>query len=417
MTFWFRRRSCVKQIRQRDPAITATPDQLARAVRQKLLDSDLHRIVPASYCKLTPEAFRSPSAKVGDAGRGAVLTQIESMIDIGYSASSQLEIAEARCEARRTNVDPNDGLAEAKLTAATVVAAADHMADFQAQEDDKVQTTTVYSRRMLRLELSDGSKLANVFAIELQRIPGLDMNTTKMGSKLLLKGALIKDGYLLLTPQTVLVEGGGVREKDGVAEEKLIEKLRVQLGKSPSSSVKASDNSRDTSVGGATGPASDLITARPQRSFSPDEDESELLAALEAEEEMTVASAVPAVDIASNSHTRDATSNVSTSNQAQPKRERAELPMPDGMSQSSWIKCHSQPSNIKTTPRQTATQQDPIMLLDSDDDRLYDSLDDNALNAVDVESKLEPVQRPSQAADAVSNSRYEPIVIESSPEP
>ncbi len=39
------------------------------------------------------------------------------------------------------------------------------------------------------------------------------MNTTKIGCKLLLKGAMVKDGYLLLTPQSVVVEGGVWRRR------------------------------------------------------------------------------------------------------------------------------------------------------------------------------------------------------------
>ncbi len=45
-------------------------DQLARAVRQTLLDSDLASIVPASYTRLNAAHLRS--GKIGDAARGAV---------------------------------------------------------------------------------------------------------------------------------------------------------------------------------------------------------------------------------------------------------------------------------------------------------------------------------------------------------
>ncbi len=79
------------------------------------------------------------------------------------------------------------------------------------------------------VELSDGREKA--VAIELQRVGRLDMNTTRVGTKLLLKGVEVKDGYLMMTPQNVVVEGGWVEEKDRFAEDRLMERLRAQLGK------------------------------------------------------------------------------------------------------------------------------------------------------------------------------------------
>lgn len=421
---------CVRDIRQRDPELTAS-DQVARLVRQELLDSDLTDVVPPSYVRLTTEALRSSSGKIGDSGRGAILVQIESMIDIGYSASSQLEIAEARREARRANADPNDVPAEAKAAAD-----ADHMADFQAQEDDKIQTTTVYPRRMLKLELSDGSKSGKVSAVELQRVSGLDMNTTRIGAKLLLKGASVMDGCLMITPQTVSVEGGCAPEKHRAAEDIFIDKLRAQLKKAPQSDTQA-NGAQSTAISAINGTGDHPQSANAmERGFSPDDDESELLAALEAEEEMMVATTSskrgPASTATKPASSSDDVRRPSPSTTlasagkavaAAAGRQRATLIVPEGSTQSSAVKSHSQQSDAP--PRASATQQDPISLIDSDDDddelaALPDTLLSGADEAVEHEQK-KPRQESSRlgamSSAVLTNSREQPIVIGSSPEP
>ncbi|SJX62297.1 uncharacterized protein SRS1_13144 [Sporisorium reilianum f. sp. reilianum] len=402
--------SCVERLRKRDASLrTCSPDQLARAVRQELLDSDLADVVPASYSRINAQRLSSFRDKVGDVGRGAILVQIESMMDIGYSASSQLEIAEARRDARRANVDPNDVPAAAK---ATNNAEADHMADFQAQEDDKIQASTVFPRRMLKLELSDGSKGATVSAIELQRVSGLDMNTTSIGTKMLLKGALIKDGYLLLTPQTVSVEGGCVREKDRVAEDKLIDKLRLQLGKPLQSDASATGPQASTSTSSNTRSSDRAHAPAAERGFSPDDDESELLAALEAEEARattnTSSTRAPAA-----TGTRNLSST--TTEPPPPTRQRATLIVPESLTQTSTGKPRSQQSNPAAT-KASATQDDPISLIDSDDDALFAEIPDALLDA-DLAGGGEIYGRQPASARSHHNSREEPIVIESSPEP
>lgn len=406
------RRRCVQEVRQRDAALrTGSPDQLARAVKQALLDSDLSQVVAPSYTRISPDRLRSGASKVGDAGRGAVLVQVESMIDIGYSASSQLEIAEARREARRANVNPNEMLDESKVAASS--AGADHMVDFQAQEDDKVQATTIFPRRMLKLELCDGSKSGTLFGIELQRIPGLDMNTTKIGTKLLIKGAVVKDDCLFLTPQTVVVEGGSVREKDEVAEDKFIEKLRAQLGKPAEEQKTADTDTTPSSIRAAAEPSRNTAAARVQRQFSPNEDESELLAALEAEEEMMMSSTTSARN-ASASRAPPAISE-----QAPPPRQRAVLKVPEGTSQTVAGKSSRSQRSETTATRSNATQEDPISLIDSDDDMddaLFASIDDSMLSASATESKVGSSGQTRRDVQT-SNSRDDPIVIESSPEP
>lgn len=403
----------VRQIRQRgDGQSGGTPDQLARAVRQELLDTDLAKLVPASYTRLNAHTLSSVADKVGDVGRGAVLVQIESMIDIGYSISTQLEIAEARREARRANVDPNDALAEAKTTATSE---ADHMADFQAQEDDKVQATTVYPRRMLKLELSDGSKGPSVFAIELERIRELDMNTTRIGTKLLLRGVAVKGGNcLMMTPQTVSVEGGCVQEKDQRAEDRFIDMLRARLGKPPQNETSA-EGVRDTpmTTKAVSHPANGTATV--QRGFSPDDDESELLAALEAEEEMLAAGSSSASMHANATRLQSTTDSSLTSAPPPPPPaaavcQRATLVVPESLTQSSTGKSQSQRSDAAL--KASATQQDPISLIDSDDDEeMFASIPDAF-----------PVQQThgrhnNTASTVLRNTREEPIVIESSPEP
>lgn len=394
----------------------ASSDQLAREVRRELLDTDLAKVVPRSYSRLTPEALRSPSGKVGDAGRGAVLVQIESVLDIGYSASSQLEIAEARREARRANVDPNYVPAGVQAAQPTQSQGFDHMASFQAQEDDKVQASTLFPRRMLKLELSDGSMCGKASAIELQRISGLDMNTTRIGSKLLLKGALIKDDYLLLTPKTAVMEGGVVQEKDKVAEDKLIMQLRAQLGKpgrgeKATPLVQASGNN-NTAVASSTKEAEEAV---PERSFSPDEDESMLLAMLADEEEVMASTSKHSAAVRHDHKTGErgpSTAEHSTSNKEAPPptRKRATLIIPEGMSQTSAGQPRSQQVDVIVKPK--ATQEDPISLVESDDDDLVASIPDTNLSGA---GNLVAGKEEEHAT--LSNSRYEPIVIESSPEP
>ncbi|EST08425.1 protein of unknown function DUF1767 [Kalmanozyma brasiliensis GHG001] len=394
---------CVNELRQRDASLRAgTPDQLARAVRQILLDSDLAEVSSASSSRLTA-ALRS--AKIGDAGRAAVVVQIESMLDIGHSASVQLEIAEARREMRRSNVDPNTSLAEETKTQGAATSA-DHMADFQAQEDDKVMGTTVFPRRMLRLELSDGRQ--KVTAIELQRIPGLDMNTTRMGAKLLLKGVNVKDGYALLTPQTVGVEGGAVDEKDSFWEEKLIERLRAQLGKPKEDE----SGPRGRPIRGPEG-AESGTNAREKRGFSPDDDESALLAALEAEQEMmAVASTSRGTGATANTKLNPPNSNRATTSAAPQSpaaaRQRATLVVPDSMQSSN--------ANSRTQVKSSATQENPIAIIDSDDEVFADVPDEAFAGLEDVEMNAQTKRKSERSGETkpgASNSWAEPIVIDS----
>lgn len=392
---------CVHQLRQRDASLRAgTPDQLARAVRQALLDSDLAEVSPAASTRLSA-ALRS--GKIGDAGRGAVLVQIESMLDIGHSASVQLEIAEARREMRRSNVDPNTSLVEETKTQGAA-AGADHMADFQAQEDDKVMGTTVFPRRMLRLELSDGRE--KVTAIEMHRVPGLDMNTTRMGTKLLLKGVAVKDGYALLTPQTVGVEGGAVEDKDRVWEKRLIERLRAQLGKPKEDESGPRGRAMEGPGGVGNG-----ANAREERGFSPDDDEAELLAALEAEQEMIAASTSKGNGGTASTKPGSFKNNTTTSSApAQPPvaaRQRATVVLPDSMQGSN--------GKSRTPPKPSATQENPISLLDSDDEVFADVPDDAFAGLEDVEMNAQTKHR--EAKTSASNSWAEPIVIDSDSEP
>lgn len=395
------------------------------------------------------------------------------MIDIGIPLSTQLEIAQSRLEARASNVDPNAIPSDTKPTQP----ANDHMSDFQAQEDNLTQSSTIFPRRMLKLELSDGSKGPNVFGIELQRIAGLDMNTTKIGTKVLLKGVMVRDGYLLLTPKGVVVEGGEVREKDVVGEERLVGWLREKLGKPkveeravlrstedqnaaarvPAGAAKrdfspdedeymllaALDGSSSARDGNATArvpaaagaerefsPDEDEYmllaaldgsgsarggntTARvpaaaaAERGFSPDEDEYMLLAALDAEEKAVMGSAS-----APKQHNTDAA--------PAPTRKPAALVVPEGMTR-------SQQSGSNTKREETT-----ISIVDSDDDELFKSFDDDeneklfasipddVLSIVDSGSQAGQKQQRAAAkppASSLSNSRDDPILIESSPEP
>lgn len=355
--------------------LSASDDQLARAVRQKLLDTDLAQVVPPMYCRLTPALIKSTSGKVGETGRGAVLLQIESMIDIGHSCSTQLDIAEARRDVKATlngdklleTAQHNVALRESGTTPASH---ADHMNDIQAQEEDKMHSATVFPHRMLKLELSDGSNngLGRVSAIEQERIAALDMNTLKIGAKMLLKGAPIRSGYVLLSPKEVTVEGGQVHDKAIAAETNFINTLRAKLGKPPASNPTANPAGEDS----ARANVADKVTRK--RAVEVDDldddgtDDTMLLAALDAQERSR---AKPP------SQTSDPPLSLPTF--------KRQLVVPQTLLEK------SKPKNVADT--------DAISLLDSDDDELFSTLDEDALLKTSLPS-----------------TREDPIVIESSPE-
>lgn len=277
------------------------------------------------------------------------------------------------------------------------------MADFQAAEEDKFSSTTIFPRRMLKVEFSDGSKSGNrVWGIERDRVVGLDMNTTNLGAKVLLKGVQVEKGLLMMNGRTVVVEGGRVREKDEGKEERLIEKLRQQLGKPPLETANANNEKAAEVQGRATS-----ATAREERGFSPDEDEEMMLAALEAEAELSAA----------NGSKPQASSSRKPQPQplpSPPKRTAASLVIPEDMAPRS-----GSGADVKGLAFSKGGGA-MITLIDSDneDDGLFRSVPDELLSGRGLSKQAAQTSSTRAAPSKASQGlREDPILIESSPEP
>lgn len=300
-----------------------------------------------------------------------MLLQIESMIDIGHSSSTQLEIAEARRDVKAT-INGEDLLETAQQDIANSTAASafgDHMTEFQAQEEGKMQSATVFPHRMLKLELSDGSNqgLSRMYAIEVDRVPALDMNKTKLGAKLLIKGSPIRSGYILLSPKEVTFEGGQVHEKAISADTNLINTLRAKLGK-PAVEITRAPEVEQVAQSVPT-PVNRKRVIDVDDLDDGDEDESFLLAALDAQEEALA---------------ERSTALPRSASPTSPRKRQLLVP---------------QTLKDRTESKYAINNTDSISLLDSDDDELFAVLSEDALF------------NPS------SSTREDPIVIESSPEP
>ncbi|CAO1616826.1 unnamed protein product [Parajaminaea phylloscopi] len=235
----------VSRIRERAGS-SVTDAQLIQKTHEALLQQDL-----ASFAQgaVLPQGSNSKPGQhvLGAGARGGVLLQVVSKIDVGVSAQKQLEVLEARKAARVTA----EGAALLEREAAQHAASSarghpngsglepptgdegDHMADFHAAEEATNLPATVFPRSTLQFELSDGFTM--VKALEHRRIASLSMAETRLGSKLLVKGAQVAGGLLLLTPEVVEVKGGVVASMDADAESKLIERLKRRLGKWDSS--------------------------------------------------------------------------------------------------------------------------------------------------------------------------------------
>lgn len=133
-----------------DPA--AQMDQIIQNVDTQLLESDLRdSMVPGTGI---PQA--SPEVKQTII-RGPVLVQVLSIMDIGQSAFSLMNVRQARLE--RADLA---GLAG-------------------AEDDEDEGPIPSYPRSMLRLELTDGS--VNLPAVEHRRIPELKLGESQLGLK------------------------------------------------------------------------------------------------------------------------------------------------------------------------------------------------------------------------------------------
>ncbi|SPO37825.1 uncharacterized protein PSFLO_03302 [Pseudozyma flocculosa] len=376
---------CVAYLRSLPgPSRPTTDDQLAKQVRQQLLAADL--ATAARRGALAGDMRNVKDGAVGAGPKKAVMVQVVSIVDIGISAATQLEVAEARKAARSTLggaalLNPATSTLNATASArdldegrVAIDEDAAHMADFNAKEEKAGIQATVFPRKMLQLELSDGHG-PPVTAFELERVAGLDMNQTRLGCK------------ILLAPRCVTIEGGEVEEWEAEAESRLINKLRQKLGKAPLEPTSTGDAAAERTGPTAQARASTAsstttkaarrplpsashtngrTTSKPEAlddfHFDDDEDESFLLAAAEMETDL-VAPASTAPPRRPESASRGSTS-------VAPKREQGGRDM------------------VET-----------IVLSDSEDEKPGAS------------------GTATQSGPPIKHSREDAIVIESSPEP
>ena len=144
----------------------AQMDEIIRHIDVQLLESDLRD-------SMVPETgLPQVSADVKDTViRGPVLVQVLSIMDIGQSAFSLMNVRQARLE--RADMA---GLA-------------------RAEDDEDEGPIPSYPRSMLRLELTDGS--ISLPAVEHRRLPELKLGESKLGLK------VSEQAYSLLVPARV----------------------------------------------------------------------------------------------------------------------------------------------------------------------------------------------------------------------
>lgn len=168
---------------------------LLKTVEQQILLSPLESCTASG--SLPPGASEEQDGILSP-GKGQLL-QIISMDEVGHSALHLKETLQARREDAKLGVEADrvrvqgltqEGEAEDAGTGAAGVSGGG---------------AARFPRAMLKLELSDGH--STLQALEYRRIPALDLGSTDLGSKLLLKNARLRRGVVLLEPETVTLKG------------------------------------------------------------------------------------------------------------------------------------------------------------------------------------------------------------------
>lgn len=134
----------------------------------------------------------------------AVLVQVVSMDEVGQSAVSLRDALQARREDARLGLQA-DRVRVQGLTQDGAEAEDGSAAAGGSSGNGPTAGAASYPRAMLKLELSDGHSVCT--AIEYRRVPALDLASTELGAKLLLKNAQLRRGTILLEPHTVTVKG------------------------------------------------------------------------------------------------------------------------------------------------------------------------------------------------------------------
>ncbi|KAL7422538.1 hypothetical protein Q5752_003186 [Cryptotrichosporon argae] len=119
----------------------------------------------------------------------------------------------------------------------------------------------VYSRSMLRLELSNGHHAMT--AIEYKRLNDLTLGETQLGTKLLVQNVHMLKDTLLLSPETTRVLGGSVEHLEAEQPRLFVESLQARLANpQPKLPVRKS-------AGSTRGRLTLPVTARAARSARP----------------------------------------------------------------------------------------------------------------------------------------------------
>ncbi|KAN0064523.1 hypothetical protein ACQY0O_002151 [Thecaphora frezii] len=416
---------CVGYLRDLpEPIRPVTDDQLAKQVRQQLLAADLGAATLSTTGSFPSDLTSHEQTTIAAGTKNALLVQVVSIMDIGVSAAAQLEVAEARKAARSTLGGPSLLYPAISTVNATAPAralnggedngeqheadAASHMADFAAQEEEAGRPSTVFPRKMLQLLLSDGHT-AEVAAFEHERVQGLDMNETMLGCKILLKGAHVRRGQILLTPKCIVLEGGQVEEWQAEAEDRLINLLRQKLGKAPlepitnggtrpdplpASSATAGTRAAQPRAAApqAPSPPPPQRQARPAPPSRPQHERTTIdeFDALEDDEDLLLLAAAEMEDLIQQPPTVAAAAAV-----------EAKPPTAIAIRATNGRSANGQTVKREVASSQTTRQVETIVLSESEDEKQVNRSD----------------AAVSRAQMQVQSSRENPIVIESSPEP
>ena len=160
----------------------------AVAARQFLIDSDLAdtsvRVITQDYQRLHKTLLKNQCT-----GQAELVLQINALEDVSQSLYSQLD--KENTQTRQMVIEPTQEATQANNNTAAM------------------PVMTNLSKRLLRLTLSDGH--VEMPAMELRPIPELSIHTP-IGTKLLIKNAMVQRGMVLLQPENVQVLGGRIKK-------------------------------------------------------------------------------------------------------------------------------------------------------------------------------------------------------------
>ncbi|KAH9838497.1 uncharacterized protein C8Q71DRAFT_751554 [Rhodofomes roseus] len=191
-----------------DPATQM--DQIIHNVETQLLESDLRDSVVAG----TGLSHLSSEVKETII-RGPVLVQVLSIMEIGQSAFSLMNVRQARLE--RADMA---GLA-------------------RAEDDEDDGPIPSYPRSMLRFELTDGS--VTLPAVEYRRLPEFNLGESRLGFKMILKNVPVRRGIAFLEPKCVVMKGHHVADLEAFQDRNFARALRERMRYVPHDTSSSTD--------------------------------------------------------------------------------------------------------------------------------------------------------------------------------